>query len=441
MLLWLSVWVITAGVILYSNWKRRGSGVGLVLTYLIVFFFSHVLAAAIYLLPWYEGQEHAIVELGFKQSAYAILAFAVGSVFIAPRALSWVQSRQSSPPTVLGIVNSRIASQYIVIGLASYFILIPLLNGLPTVTALIFAGWSLVLVGINLKIWSSWKEKRRKAFIVWCLLPILLPILTVINDGFLGFGVSAMIVIFGFVGRFYRPKLRMVILTIILGYLGMSLFVTYMRDRNEIREVVWGGEDFDSRVDRIQQTFGEFEFFDVFNEKHLEFIEVRLNQNYFIGAAIIRLEEGVVSWAEGETLWQALIAIVPRAIWPEKPVFSGSGNLVSYYTGITFADGTAIGVGQVMEAYINFGTLGVCAVFLVIGLSITIIDRVAWEKLSKGDYKGFGGWMLPGIGLLQIGGSFVDVTSTSAGAILLMLVVNRFLLVNSPKEKQSFIVR
>ncbi len=47
---------------------------------------------------------------------------------------------------------------------------------------------------------------------------------------------------------------------------------------------------------------------------------------------------------------------IPRALWPNKPVVGGSGDLVSTYTGIRFADGTSVGIGQVLESFVNFGT-------------------------------------------------------------------------------------
>ena len=89
-----------------------------------------------------------------------------------------------------------------------------------------------------------------------------------------------------------------------------------------------------------------------------------MNQNQLVGAAVQYLESGYAPFATGDTLIQSALAIIPRAIWPDKPVFAGSPGLVTQYTGIQFAAGTSVGVGQVLEFYINFGSPGVVGGFL-----------------------------------------------------------------------------
>ena len=88
-------------------------------------------------------------------------------------------------------------------------------------------------------------------------------------------------------------------------------------------------------------------------------------------------------FARGETIWHAIIAPVPRALWPNKPIVAGSGDLVSRYTGIMFAEGTSVGIGPVMEMYVNFGSAGVFVGFIVIGLFLGYIDFRAGESLRR----------------------------------------------------------
>jgi len=112
----------------------------------------------------------------------------------------------------------------------------------------------------------------------------------------------------------------------------------------------------------------------------------------------------------------AAFALVPRAIWPNKPAVGGSGNIVSKYTGLVFAEGTSVGVGPVLEFYINFGTTGVIIGFLIMGAIVGLIDEVAGERMLSGDWQGFIFWFLPGIAFLQVGGQLTEVTSSAAGA-------------------------
>ena len=121
------------------------------------------------------------------------------------------------------------------------------------------------------------------------------------------------------------------------GYLGLSLFVTYMRDRDKIRDVVWGGQSYESRIDQLKSTFSQAEFFSINNDEHLKQIDDRLNQNALVGASVRYLESGSQEFARGETLWEAIIALIPRVFWPDKPVGGGSGDLASEYTGYYFS--------------------------------------------------------------------------------------------------------
>ena len=64
----------------------------------------------------------------------------------------------------------------------------------------------------------------------------------------------------------------------------------------------------------------------------------------------------------------------------------------SVTTGIRFNNvngGTSIGIGSVMEFYINFGTTGIVVGFLVLGVLITSLDILATERLANQDLSGF----------------------------------------------------
>src|SRR5207249_4597458 len=107
---------------------------------------------------------------------------------------------------------------------------------------------------------------------------------------------------------------------VILAVLVPSLYVTYMRDRREIREVVWGGESFGVRLNRVYTSVSALEWFDLTDVTHLQRVDDRLNQNYLVGAAARRIALGGASFGYGETIWQSLIALIPRVIWREKEV-------------------------------------------------------------------------------------------------------------------------
>jgi hypothetical protein len=199
-----------------------------------------------------------------------------------------------------------------------------------------------------------------------------------------------------------------------------------MRDREDIRKMVGGGQPLQDRAERVETTLETFEWLDLWNDDHLERMDSRLNQSFLVGAAVSRLAD-FGEYAHGVTLWQSLQAVIPRVLWPDKPTAAGSGALVSEFTGIQFSEGTSVGIGQVMEFYVNFGTLGVVVGFILFGALITILDGAASERLAAHNLPGFVLWYLPGLSLLQVGGSMVEITSSMATCVVVAMVVNRYL--------------
>jgi hypothetical protein len=75
---------------------------------------------------------------------------------------------------------------------------------------------------------------------------------------------------------------------------------------------------------------------------------------------------------------------------------------------------------------VNFGRVGVLVGFLFLGVALSLLDVGAHNRLLKGDWQGFALWYLPGLSLLQAGGSLVEVTSSAGAAVVTVVVVNRF---------------
>jgi hypothetical protein len=387
----------------------------------------HWAGAALYALPWYSYYNPEDVTAGLEQSTYAIVAFSIGYLILIYILERRAKSQGSSQSRVADkrpkVSDTKLTNLYIGIGAACYIVSMSVLSNLPTITSLISGGWNLVVVGLMLKCWRAWYRGNQKAFLLWLAVSSGFPLLTIITQGFLGYGTFAALMVFAFVARFYRPRWRLVVLGLAVGYFGLSLYVTYMRDRGDIRETVWGGQSYGTRIDQLKSTFSQGELFDPYNTEHLERIDLRLNQDALVGASVRYMESGRQDFARGETLWQAFIALIPRAIWPDKPVTAGSGDLVATYTGYHFDEGTSVGIGQVMEFYINFGQSGVIIGFLILGSVIALIDKGAGESLLKADWLTFTCWYLPGIAFLQVGGSLVEVTASAAASLAVAVLV------------------
>lgn len=435
------VWFVVLAVILFSLRAQATFGVGLVLAYVLNLALLHLPGALLYLNPEYEYYKRSWVELGFGQSTYSIIGFGIGAL-VAGFLLRELRARESGIWQVDGkvqngadgptmpkptVFHSGLVWLYVGVGLVSYFVLSPLASSVPTVSAVISVLNQLFLMGICLGMWNSWQKRNYLALGFWVLTLGTLPVMTIVVQGFIGFGTVALLTGLSFLASFFRPRWLILVVGVVFVTVGVSAFVTYFRDRDEIRHVVWGGEAFDERAAQMLETFGEFEWFDLGNVRHVRSIDLRLNQNWLVGAAIENIEQGGTEFRNGETISDAMIAVIPRAIWADKPVRAGSGNLVSDATGIEFAAGTSVGVGQVLEFYINFGTIGVIVGGFLWGAALTLLDSLAARALLGGSARRFTLFYLMGLGMMQPGGSLVEVTATTAAAVVTALLVNDIL--------------
>ncbi len=433
LILWLKLWMAVIALLVLIRSRRKAAGSGLVLAYLMNFSLLHWFGAFVYILPWYDYKWNALWNRGFtidwvvdglKLSAYGVIAFVIGSLFLSPFATAGIRShRQKEDQTP----DPRLPKAQIKIGFLCYFILSPILGKIPSMSSVLSSGLSLMVTGLGLSLWSAWTNGNRRAFRKTLTLGFLgLPLFTLMGQGFMSFGTTAVLALAAFVVSFYRPRWKVFIFGILFVYAGLSSYVTYMRDRGAIRQVIWEKASFSEKFRQLHLTASTFEWLDLHKQTHLMRIDSRLNQNLLVGAAVEHLSE-THNYATGETLWQAVVALVPRFIWRDKPKFAGSGGLVSRFTGLKFAEGTSVGIGQVMELYVNFGTTGVILGFLSLGVILSVFDAMTHECLLRGDWQGFTLWFLPGLCLMEILGSFAGITASMAGAVVMAHWVNRWL--------------
>jgi hypothetical protein len=418
-------WLGILSVIVLVFHRGPVSGVGLTMAYSLCLSAIHLSGALVYLCPWYSASDSSVVEAGFRQSTIAFGAFGAGATcaaFLGRRLLS-LDRRRSEMRDVRGVV-----SWYMLCGGVLYIFLAPLYGRVPSIGAVVSSGSSVLVAGLVLGYWGEWRRRRIVGAVGWIAFAFCLPAASIVSYGFLGYGAVALVAILTFArGVGGRIGFKGVLVGAILAYVGLSFYVSYMRDRSEIRESVWAGESIERRGEQLYEVVSALEWLDPYDIEHLARIDERLNQNTLVGLAVDYLRSGQQTFAQGDTLWQAAIAVVPRALWPGKPIVAGSMDLVSDYTGIQFSEGTSVGIGQVMEFYINFGIAGVLGGFALVGIVVGSVDLRAYQHLVSGDYRGFAYWYVPGLSLLQVGGSLVEITSSAAAGLIVVVLVNGFL--------------
>jgi hypothetical protein len=404
-LFYVLVWGAVGALAYFTTVSRQWCGVGLTLAFFFNMALLHWFSGMIAILPWYMPAEYYSTTAGFKLSTIGIVAFAVGCFGISPLAF---KGADENLPFHVSPSATKIFRIFLSVGIGCILLIVLGLGRIPTLSAVLASGEGFVLVALAFGIWQSYLHQDRRQLAILMASILVFPLLTLILQGFLGFGVGyAIIVTCAFVS-IYRPRLLGCLLVIPLAYLALSLYVTYMRDRNEIRGVVWTGGKLESRIDQTEKMFEQFEWFDPWNTRQLDYMNARLNYNWMVGAAVshLRLTKG---FGEGETLWMSVLAMVPRALWPNKPIQAGSMNFVSEYTGITFATGTSVGMGLIFEFYVNFGTYGVIVGMLIMGLLVGYVDRRAGAELRWGTDIAFARWFLIGTFLIVVGASLIEV--------------------------------
>jgi len=422
----LVVWSIVFLLVMARCFRRDVSSVGLPIAFLGVLSLEHWFGALIYTFPWYEGFafEKGTVMLGFRYSTIAICAFGLGNLIIAPFImrsfrLKWMMGSPHVPDTRLPLV-------YIFSGILFYFALDPILSDIPSIRTLVHAGWNLIVIGLCLGCWNFWRLGKRRAFFWWLAVIALAPLFTMFSTGFLGIGIISLIIAVSFISVFYRPKWKLFLSGIVISCLALSFFVSYMEYREELRDVVWGGKEISKRTDITKQMMGSLTLLDVMDNKQLGHIDVRLNQSHITGSAISNMQMGHTAFARGETVADSLVAMVPRILWPAKPIQIDRTRVVEKYTGLYFED-VGVAMGLIMEFYINLGLAGVIIGFVLFGIILAIVDTACGYRLMKGDWQGFTYWFLPSLSLVGCV-SLVQITMTAVSSVVFCYVINKFVL-------------
>jgi hypothetical protein len=362
-------------------------------------------------------------ELGFELTLLGMAAFVAGAILarcIDGRRVGAEGARPRRRTQVL----QRGGWRALQLGIVSYFVILPMTKLVPSADSIVASFGTLVVLGFWLSLYgAAVAADRHRTLATLALLP-LLPLSTLVMGGFLGYGVYWVLSVIAFLFVITRQRIWFYTAALPVMYLGLSLFVTYLGERTAIRDVVWREQSgLLDRLDRVSSIITNFQLLDLASPDHATLIDLRLNQNQLVGAAVINHESGGAAFAYGGTIpyW----ALIPRAVWPDKPPIGGGLNVVSEFTGLRFAEGVSVGAGQPLEFYVNFGIPGVLIGFLGLGLLMMRLDQGIMRALAADDIRGFLLRAMPGLTLLQPGGNLLEIlVSCVAGYLVAHLVIS-----------------
>jgi energy-coupling factor transporter transmembrane protein EcfT len=416
MLLLLMIWLAACAALLLVL-SRQHPSAGMPLAYFLGLSLIHTPGAAIYInFPdWDQIAEQTM--LGYEQTVIGLVSFVFGVAIVRWRGIGLQPgpARWFDQTEMIGI--RRLSLLYLAGGV-SYFLVTSYIT-IPSIGALISSLSSLLIAGISLRVWIALRDGNAAQYWGAILLLPLLPIVTMVKDGFIGWGTYWLLAGASFVFSQSKRRKMFLVLAPLVIFFGLSVLINWMAGRAEYRKAAWMGHSgLEENVGRVSKMFSNFEWFNGENPKHREVINGRLNQNVIVGSAVERLESGTVKYAYGSTLGDMIVGLVPRAIWPNKPAVGGGGTVVQDYAGIKYGELTSVGAGQVLEFYINFGTLGVIAGFLIYGGIIGFLDLSAITALNGGNHGVFLRSLMMCLAMLQPGGNLVEIVVSVAGCFV-----------------------
>ncbi len=429
----LLIWgALLVGLIFFVVDKRRRLG-ALTLAYFLGLSLGHVPGILAYLNPEYPVDAEP-TEIGFNATLIGMMAFIGGA--IAARILRGRTTNLKAHQQAVDLdLFSQRGWQLLVLGAVCYFFVLPVSALVPSLTAITSALGTLLILGFWLQLFAAVSTKDiGKSLLIVAMMP-LLPLATLTTGGFIGFGTVWALSVMAFLFVIMRRRIWFYLASPFVIFVGLSLFVTYYQQRAEIRDVVWYHDSsIVQRLDQISKVITKFQLLDLSNEAHLAALDERLNQNFIVGEAIMRYQDGEAQLMYGATL--PLWALIPRAIWPDKPAVGGGQNLVSQFTGIRFEEGTSVGAGQVFEFYANFAMPGVLAGFAIFGFVIMRIDQALMRALVMRDIERVLRLGLPGLALLQPLNNLLEIVVAVTSAIITSQILVRLKIFGSPTSQR-----
>ena len=389
--------------------RRDRISLGLPIAYLFSLLLIHVPGAFAQIVGRAFLFHSDLTEIGMRFTAVASICFVAGV---------WLAHSPSRKMQIRPAADRHEFSWFCVLGGWSLIYGLTPFFKIPSISAAVEKGGGIWMLGVLLGLRAACQRGDYKRTGIWLCALMVYPVLMLLLGGFLSYGSGAIIIVCAALTVSTRSYWRVSIGTAIFVFLSLNIFVNYFQHRVAIREQVWGGAPIESRIGSVTDTIAGFEWFDPDNHVQMIALDQRLNQNYFVGLSARRIQLGLADYLLGDSVWQGILSLVPRAVWSEKPVFSGSPQIVSKMTGLHLSTGTSFGVGNVMEFQNNFGIPGVVIGFFGLGWLIGALDLKAALSEARGDLGQTILFFLPCVALIQPNGSFVDLFSGSAAALV-----------------------
>ncbi|MEY3367585.1 MAG: hypothetical protein RI973_740 [Bacteroidota bacterium] len=272
--------------------------------------------------------------------------------------------------------NQEVGIKLFWIGCA-FNLMLPLV---PGIISLPFVFGSLLIYAGGLYTFFSGHEKRAQYLTGMFLIPIVksLKYGMFTELVFMGLFVTLMILM-----KYHVSLLKKVVVVVV----GVIILLFIQSIKYEFRTRTWydvNSSGLGARVDVFQDLLGDRVSNPaiLYNNLMLSGVLDRTNQGSLTAMAIRYVPE-YEPFAKGETIFGAIVAsLVPRFLWPDKPRIGGVENM-RRFTGFELAGPTSMDIGQLGDAYVNFGAWGGAAFLFFYGLIFNLITSRLFQVSSK----------------------------------------------------------
>lgn len=300
-------------------------------------------------------------------------------------------------------------------GIMRYLIVLPVALGLiDLVPGVIIPLAKSYIVGLYLLVLSGMRGNRTAAGLAAVLIPIDLAI------GLLTFAKSEVLLtlIFTYLGVLHHKLTlpRVIVgLVIILGVYGqLDPIIHFGRD-----ELLRRHQALTAPLDERIEIMGSY------TGTEWEGTERAENQPALSRLSYLHVAAMVVTWHDtgrtGDSLSYALTVLVPRFIWPDKPIITSVGTDLSLAASGNV--GSSISPGLFAEAYWNLGWLGIPILMVPLGCILTVFSRYSLNVMREENWLHLPPVLLGVLAGVRVDGFFVaDIIGGSATALVYALL-------------------
>jgi hypothetical protein len=366
-------WLIPIYLIVFGAWLfliRRENGIGAGVRFLYI---ANLSAQMLFgpIVFWLFDSPEAVSSAALI-TLLGVAAFVVGAYIVAPNIEAWRKVPDDATPLDLQ-EHRQIAWRIFAIGLISQMFLARTL-GIATLRALAGQTTFLSHSGATLLVLNAIWSRDRRALLTGIGAVFVAAIVAVFATGFASQGlilIFAAVCLWALSERFTADRLGRIFAISLLLLIPYNAWISgrgELRARAEVERL--------SIEDQLTIFLRNAEWTgpaDLLDTEQVERIKVRLDQSRLFALGIEHTPS-VEPFAHGRTFFDAIIAMVPRAIWPEKPIVAGGKDFVSQYTGVDFLGIVSVGMHPIFEFYVNFGVRGVIVFLFLFGLLCGFLD-------------------------------------------------------------------